>query len=148
MVQGFSFTVKDVCRALNGVSRSRVHTWTRLRPFSLMQTSERSARRFNVTDMLTLAALQKLEDVYGIKSSYIGRFSEGIHRYLAQPKSIGGGEHVFVRINDGAVRNLEVFSVNESGLILDIAEERERINVYLGITPPQRELVLVASVQG
>ena len=148
MVQAFSFTVKDVCCALDGVSRSRVHAWTRLRPFSLMQTSERSARRFNVTDMLTLAALQKLEDVYGIKSSHLGHFSEGIHRYLSQPNAIAGGEYVFVRMNDGVARNLESLSVYESGLILDIAEERERINIYLGIAPPQRELALVASVQG
>ena len=113
-----------------------------------MQTSERSARRFNVTDMLTLAALQKLEDVYGIKSSHLGHFSEGIHRYLSQPNAIAGGEYVFVRMNDGVARNLESLSVYESGLILDIAEERERINIYLGIAPPQRELALVASVQG
>ena len=148
MVQAFFFTVKDVCHALNGISRSRVHTWTRLRPFSQMQTFERSARRFNVTDVLTLATLQKLEDVYGIKSSHVGHFSEGIHRYLAQPKAVRSSELVFVRMNDGAVLSLEAVSVNEPGLILDIAEERERINVYLGITPPQRELALVASVQG
>lgn len=113
-----------------------------------MQIAERSARRFSVTDMLTLAALQKLEEVYGIKSSYLGRFSEGIHRYLSQPKAVAGSEYVFVRMNDGAVLSLEAVSVNEPGLILDMAEERERINVYLGITPPQRELALVASVQG
>ncbi len=148
MIQALSFTVKDVCCALDGISRSRVHTWTRLSPFSLMQIAERSARRFSVTDMLTLAALQKLEEVYGIKSSYLGRFSEGIHRYLSQPKAVAGGEYVFVRMNDGAVLSLEDVSVNEPGLILDMAEERERINVYLGITPPQRELALVASVQG
>lgn len=148
MIQALSFTVKDVCCALDGISRSRVHTWTRLSPFSLMQIAERSARRFSVTDMLTLAALQKLEEVYGIKSSYLGRFSEGIHRYLSQPKAVAGSEYVFVRMNDGAVLSLEAVSVNEPGLILDMAEERERINVYLGITPPQRELALVASVQG
>lgn len=113
-----------------------------------MQTFERSARRFNVTDLLTLAALQKLEDVYGIKSNHLGHFSEGLHRYLAQLKAVKSGELVFVRMNDGVVLSLEAVSVNEPGLILDIAEERERINVYLGITPPQRELALVASVQG
>ena len=55
---------------------------------------------------------------------------------------------LIVRMNDGVARNLESLSVYESGLILDIAEERERINIYLGIAPPQRELALVASVQG
>lgn len=148
VVNALTFTVKDVCHALGDVSRSRVHTWTRLPPFALMETSERSARRFDVTDMLTLAALQKLEDIYGIKSRHLGHFSEGIHRYLAQPRAISTGELIFVSLNDGTVWNLDAASVNEPGCILNIAEERERINVFLGIAPPQRQLALVASMQG
>ena len=148
MLHSLTFTIKDVCHALGDVSRSRVHTWTRLPPFALIETSERSARRFDVTDMLTLAALQKLEDVYGIKSRHLGHFSEGIHRYLAQPRAISTGELIFVSLNDGTLSNLEAASVNEPGYILNIAEERERINVFLGIAPPQRQLALVASMQG
>ena len=148
MVRAFSFTVKDVCHALGDVSRSRVHAWTQLPPFSQIETCERSARRFDVTDMLTFAALQKLEDVYGIKSRHLGHFSEGIHRYLAQQKAISTDEFIFVSLKDGLVRNLDTASVNEPGWVLDIAEERERINVFLGIAPPQRQLALVANMQG
>lgn len=148
VVHALTFTVKDVCHALGDVSRSRVHAWTRLPPFSLKATSERSARRFDVTDMLTLAALQKLEDVYGIKSRHLGHLSEGIHRYHAQPKVISAGELIFVALDGGVVRNLDAASVSEPGWILDIAEERERINIFLGIAPPQRQLAFVASVQG
>lgn len=144
MVHALTFTVKDVCHALGDISRSRVHAWTRLPPFALMETSERSARRFDVTDMLTLAALKKLEDVYGIKSRHLGHFSEGIHRYLAQPRAIGTGELIFVSLNDGTVWNLEAASVSEPGCILSIAEEREQIHAFLGIAPPQRQLALVA----
>ena len=148
MVHALSFTVKDICHALGDVSRSRVHAWTQLPPFSLIETSERSARRFDVTDMITLAALLTLEDVYGIKSRHLGHFSEGIHRYLAQPKSIDTNELVFVGLKDGGVRNLDAALISEPGLVLDIAEERDRINVFLGIASPQRQLSLVASVQG
>lgn len=148
MIHALTFTVKDVCHALGDVSRSRVHAWTRLPPFALMETSERSARRFDVTDILTLAALQKLEDIYGTKSRHLSHFSENIHRYLAQPKSVSTDELIFVSLNDGTVRHLDAASVSEPGWILDIAEERERINVFLGIAPPQRQLALVASMQG
>lgn len=113
-----------------------------------METSERSARRFDVTDILTLAALQKLEDIYGTKSRHLSHFSESIHRYLAHPKAVSTEELIFVSLNDGTVRNLDSASADEPGWILDIAEERERINVFLGITPPQRQLALVASMQG
>lgn len=148
MIPTFSFTVKDVCHALGDVSRSRVHAWTQLPPFSLTETSERSARRFDVTDILTLAALQKLEDVYGVKSRHLSHFSAGIHRYLTQPRAISTDELIFVSLSEGAVRSLDAASINEPGWIVDIAEERERINVFLGIAPPQRQLVLVTSVQG
>lgn len=148
MVHALTFTVKDVCHALGDISRSRVHAWTRLPPFALMETSERSARRFDVTDMLTLAALKKLEDIYGFKSRHLSSFSEGIHRYLAQPRAISTNELIFVSLNDGTVWNLEAASANEPGCILNIAEEREQIHAFLGIAPPQRQLALVASMQG
>lgn len=113
-----------------------------------METSERSARRFDVTDLLTLAALQKLEDVYGIKSRHLGHFSEGIHRYFVQPMAISTDELIFVSLNGRTVRNLDNACASEPGWILDIAEERERINVFLGVAPPQRQLALVASMLG
>lgn len=148
MAGTFSLTVKDVCQALGGVSRSRVHTWTQLPPFSLMETSERSARRFNVSDVLTLAALKKLEDVYGIKSRHLGHLSAGIHQYLAEPRSAGSDQLLFVRLEDGSTRSLDSAPVSEPGWILDIAEERERMNVFLGIAPPQRELALMVGMLG
>lgn len=113
-----------------------------------METSERSARRFAITDILTMAALQKLEDVYGIKSRHLGHFSEGMHRYLAQPKASSTDELIFVSLKGGTVRNLDAALVSEPGWILDIAEERERINVFLGIAPPQRQLTFEASIPG
>lgn len=148
VVRAFSFTIKDVCHALGNVSRSRVHTWTRLPPFALMETSERSARRFDVTDLLALAVLQQLEDVYGVKSRHLGRFSEGIHRYLAHPRAIHPNELIFVSLNGATVCSLSAASVSEPGWILDISEVRDRINVFLGIAPPQRQLALIAGMQG
>ncbi len=146
MAHAFSFTVKDICQALNGVCRSRVHAWTRLPPFSSVETSERSARRFDVADLLALAVLQKLEDVYGVKSRQLGHLSAGIRQYLTEPKTIGPDELIFIRLKDGMVRSLSSTPISEPGWVLDMAEERERINVFLGIAPPQRQLALVADM--
>lgn len=146
--RAFSLTVKDVCNALGGANRSRVHAWMKLPPFSSVETSERSARKFTVTDVLTLAALQKLEDVYGIKSRHLGHLSAGIHQYLSEPRAAGSEELVFVRLEDGVVRQLDAGPVSEPGWVLDIAEERERMNVFLGIAPPQRELALMVGMTG
>ncbi|WP_130929063.1 DNA-binding protein [Pseudomonas sp. Sample_20] len=146
MTGAISFTVKDICQALGGICRSRVHAWTRLPPFSLIETSERSARRFNVADLLTMATLQKLEDIYGIKSRELSKLSAGIHRYLIEPKVIGTDDLVFIRLKDGSVYSLPSTTISEPGLVLDLAEERERISVFLGVAPPQRQLALVGSM--
>lgn len=146
MAQSLSFTVKDVCSALGGLCRSRVHAWTQLVPFSQIETTERSARRFDIADLLAMAVLQTLEDRFCVKSRLLGRLSSGIHQYLSEPKAASIEEWVFIRLEDGDTRRVEVAPVGESGWVLDMAEERNRINVYLGIAPPQRELALVADV--
>lgn len=146
MGPSLSFTVKDVCNALGGVSRSRVHAWTQLPPFSYMETMERSARHFTMADLLTMAVLQILEDKFLIKSRLLGQLSAGIHQYLQEPKTVSVEEWVFVRLTDGDTTRVESVLVGDPGLILDVAEERKRINVYLGIAPPQRELALIADM--
>lgn len=146
MGPSLSFTVKDVCNALGGISRSRVHAWTQLPPFSYMETMERSARHFTMADLLTMAVLQILEDKFLIKSRLLGQLSAGIHQYLQEPKTVSVEEWVFVRLADGDTTRVESVLAGDPGLILDVAEERKRINVYLGIAPPQRELVLVADM--
>lgn len=146
MARSLSFTVKDVCSALGGLCRSRAHAWTQLPPFSLIETTERSARRFDIADLLAMAVLQTLEDRFCVKSRLLGRLSGGIHRYLSEPKAVSAEEWVFIRLEDGMTRRIDAAPICEPGWVLDMAEERNRINVYLGIAPPQRELPLVADV--
>ncbi|APC19537.1 hypothetical protein BLL42_27845 (plasmid) [Pseudomonas frederiksbergensis] len=146
MIKPLSFTAKDVCSALGGVCRSRVHAWVQLPPFSFMVTMERSARRFSKADLVVMAVLQTLEDQFGVKSRLLGQLSGGIHKYLAELKSVTAEEWIFIRRSDGATRLVHAHPISESGWVLDLAEERNRIDVYLGIVPPQRELPLIADM--
>jgi len=111
-----------------------------------METMERSARHFTMADLLTMAVLQILEDKFLIKSRLLGQLSAGIHRYLQEPKPASTEEWVFVRLADGDTTRVESVIIEDLGLVLDVAEERRRINVYLGIASPQRELALVADM--
>ncbi len=144
MINSITFTIKDVCLALGGVNRSRVHAWTKFAPFSLMGTSERSARRFSTTDLLTLAVIQTLDDTFGLRNSILSIFSPSISQYLIEPRAITSVELVFLRLRDGLV--LPQTLSDEPGYLLDIARERERINIFLGIAPPQRQLPLMKSI--
>lgn len=140
-----SFTIKDVCKALDGVSRSRVHSWTQLSPFSNIETTERSARRFSMADLLTMAVLKSLEDQFGLKNRLLGDFSNGIYQYLSLPRAIRGDEWIFISQVNGITQRIESLQINQPGWIMDMAEERNRINIFLGIDPPQRELALISN---
>lgn len=144
VVSGIALTIKDVCVALGGISRSRIHAWARLPPFSLTETFERSARRFSPADLLTLAALQTLEKQFGLRYRQLSFFSQGIHQYFIEPRTITPVEMVFIRLRDGRV--LPLSRANEAGYLLDMAWERERINTFLGISSPQGELPLMSSI--
>ena len=147
MVTYHSFTSKDVCAALGGISRSRVHSWAQLPPFSTMPTLERSARRFGKADLLTLAVLQTLEEQFAVKGRQLGQLSAGIHQYLLTPRKTRVEEWVFIRLYDGEARAALIQPISEPGWVIDMARERERIDIYLGIAPPQRELPLIANMR-
>lgn len=107
---------------------------------------ERSARRFTKSDLLTLAVLQTLEERFGAKATQLGQVSAGIHQYLLTPRQASAEEWAFVSLQNGGVRLLQAQPALEEGWVIDMARERERIDIYLGVAPPQRELPLIASV--
>ncbi|EIC22968.1 DNA-binding protein [Thiorhodovibrio frisius] len=141
-----AFTTKDVCAALKGVSRSRVHAWVQLPPFSGIPTQERSARRFNKADLLTFAALRALEDCFGARSAQLAQVSAGIHQYLSTPRQTSIEEWIFIPLDGGTARPSQPELVSGAGWVIDMARERERVDRYLGFAPPQRELPLMAGV--
>jgi len=141
-----AFTVKDVCAALDGVSRSRVHGWVQFPPFSAIPSQERSARRFSRADLLTFSVLCTLEDRFGARSTQLAQVSAGIHAYLSTPQPTGTDDWLFVPLTNGPARPVRGRAITEAGWVIDLAPERERIDGYLGILPPQRELPLMGSV--
>ncbi|WP_250460306.1 hypothetical protein [Microbulbifer litoralis] len=142
-----SFTAKDICAALGGISRSRLHVWAHLPPFSERPTRERSARRFTKADLLTFAVLQTLEDTFGAKGRDLGRASGAIHKYLSAPRQAPAEEMVFIPLKSGEAHWVQVQSITCQGWIVDMAKERERIDIFLGAEPSQKELHLIADIK-
>lgn len=141
-----SFTAKDVCAALGGISRSRLHTWAQLPPFSNIPTRERSARRYTKADLLTFAVLQTLEEAFGMKRGNMGSISAAVHHYVSAPRQAPLEEWVFIPWGEGPVRSVQE-NIASPGWVIDMARERERIDLYLGLTPPQQELPLITNVK-
>lgn len=141
-----SFTAKDVCAALD-ISRSRLHQWAQFPPFSERPTRERSARRFGRADMLTFAVLQTLENAFGIKSRDLAEVPARIYKYLTAPRQIPHEEWIFIPLKSGEARTTQEQAIASAGWIIDMTKERERIDVYLGVRPPQQELPLMTDVK-
>lgn len=139
-----SFTVKDVCAGLHGVSRSRIHGWVQLPPFSAIPSQERSARHFSRADLLTFAVLRTLEDQFGARGAQLARVSAGIHAYLSTPQPAGMDECLFVPLAEGLARSIPGQVIAEAGWVINLA--RERIDRYLGVLPPQQELPLMGDL--
>lgn len=142
-----SFTAKDVCAVLGGISRSRLHLWAQLPPFSERPTRERSARRFTKVDLLTFAVLQTLEDAFGAKSRDLTSVSATIHYYLNAPHPIPFDEWVFIPKDEGEAHMVQAKAIAGAGWVVDVAKERERIDVYLGVRPPQQEFPLMTDIK-
>jgi DNA-binding transcriptional MerR regulator len=145
-----SFTAKDVCTALGGISRSRLHTWAQLPPFCERPTRERSARRFTKADLLTFAVLQTLEDMLGMRRRDIRSISAAIHHYVRAPRQTRMEEWIFIpqdEDDEEIVLLIQGQNFASPGWVIDMARERERIDLYLGLTPSQRELPLITDVK-
>jgi len=141
-----SFTAKDVCAALD-ISRSRLHQWAQLPPFSERPTRERSARHFSKADLLMFAVLQTLEDAFGMKSRDMVDVPAKIYQYLNAPRQSPYEEWVFIPLNSGEARTVQEQAITSAGWIIDMTKERERIDIYLGVRPPQQELPLMTDVK-
>lgn len=143
-----SFTAKDVCEALGGISRSRLHTLAQLPPFCERPTRERSARRFTKADLLTFAVLQTLEDVLGMRRRDVRSVSAAVHHYVSAPRQARREEWIFIpHDNEGGLRLIQGQNFASPGWVIDMLRERERIDLYLGLEPSQRELLLITDVK-
>lgn len=141
------FTVKDVCAALGGISRSRVHAWVQLPPFSAIPCQERSARRYSRADLLTFALLHTMEEQFGARRAQLAQVATGIRDYLSAPHPMGGDDWLFIPLGDASVRPAHTKPLVEAGWVVHLARERERVDRYLGVLPPQRELPLMTDVR-
>lgn len=143
-----TYTSKDICGALGGISRSRLHKWSQLPPFVTRPTRERSARRFNKSDILTMAVIKFMEDNLGVERKFLPNVSKSIHDLLCKPNSSQYQEWLFVPlagksslVNDGNFKPT-------AGWVIDLTSIRLGIDTYFGISQPQQELALITSMGG
>ncbi|QQD18672.1 hypothetical protein I6N98_02010 [Spongiibacter nanhainus] len=99
--------------------------------------------------MLTFAVLQTLENDFGAKGGQLMAASAAINQYLLTPRQASVEEWVFVPLAKGGAQaaELQCIPVLGAGWIIDVAKERQRIDVYLGVIPPQQELPLISDAK-
>ena len=95
-----------------------------------------------------MAVLQSLEDVYGIRPSYLTQASPAIMRFLSQPREAYWGSVIYLDISTWKVQPVTPDLAFGPGLIIDIVQERNRVAEFLGLRHIQGELLLGPVVVG
>lgn len=134
-------TTKDICAAL-GVPKHRVRGWTRLPPFCDRPVHARSARRYDPLDLLLMAIVQSLEDVYGVRSSVLLRATPAIMRFLCRPRESHHDAIVYLDILKWEMQVMTPGLPIQAGFIIDVERERRRVAEFLGLRHVQGDLPL------
>lgn len=143
-----TYTIKDVSQLLGERKRSRVQQqWTKLPPFADRPTHERSARRFTRADLLTFVVFDVLEERFFVKVHSLGRISRGVHEFLQQPWSAHADGRVLLDLENGQVAPFSESDARQ-GFLVDLTPIRERVDVFLGLVPEQREIPLSVGASG
>ncbi len=136
-----TYTRKDVCTALC-VDDHRVRQWMNHAPFAERPATPRSPRRFDLQDLVLLALACDLEERYGLKGRVFGRVLPALDAYLRRPRSPKPDERIVLSVESWQVEDILPSSPLVAGFIIDVAKARERIGLFLGVVPIQRELAL------
>lgn len=81
-----------------------------------------------------------------MKRGGMGSVSEAIYHYVRAPRQAPLEEWVIIPVDEGAVHLVQEQHIDTPGWVVDMARERERIDLYLGLTPPQQELPLITGI--
>ena len=134
-------TRKDICAALE-VPEHRIRAWMGRKPFSTQSTAARKARAFDVTDLILLAIAQTLEDKYHIKGDGLDYILPALNNFLRRPQSSNQSSMLFINTQNWTVQTAIPDIIYETGILIDVLPDQERITRYLGLTPAQSELAL------
>ncbi|WP_228706062.1 MULTISPECIES: hypothetical protein [unclassified Marinobacter] len=77
----------------------------------------------------------------------MGSVPAAVHHYVRAPRQASMEEWVFIPRDEGVVRLVKEQGIASPGWVVDMAKERERIDLYLGLAPPQREFPLITDVK-
>jgi len=87
-----------------------------------------------------LALAYDMEERYGLKGRIFGRVLPALDAYLRRPRSTQSDECVVLEVETWRIAELQPGASLPAGFIIDVARARERIGLFLGLVPMQREL--------
>ena len=123
---------------VGGDGRAHLHRIDHLRRHGLA-VADRALNAIVVFDVL--------EERFFVKVHSLGRISRGVHEFLQQPWSAHADGRVLLDLENGQVAPFSESDARQ-GFLVDLTPIRERVDVFLGLVPEQREIPLSVGASG
>lgn len=143
MPSTITFTAKDICAALN-IPKHQLRNWTeKLYPFSNMETNERSARKYKLSDLQFLAVIDYLDVSFGVSVNRLKPISKELSELINKPATNNCSQNLlYICINNECCKWINVEYRCEEGIVIDVNNAYTKVNEYLGLSPKQVEMQL------
>lgn len=138
MAQTINLTAQDVCQVLQ-VERHALRRWLEGLPvYAEQPTRARSARRFDMADLIFLSAVLELETRYGLGLATIARFDADL---LETVRGQGLGlQFLFLDIETASCSQLDAGLPARPGIVLDLGPAYQRVASAFRVPTPFPEL--------
>lgn len=138
MSQAIQLTAQDVCQALH-IERHVLRRWLGgLQVFSQRPTRARSARRFDMADIVFLSAVLELETAYGLSLTTISRFDVSLHEALRGTSL--GARFLFLDLGERRCVPVDERTAPRPGITLDLEPVFRRVSAAFAVPTAFPEL--------
>lgn len=138
MSQSIRLTSQAICEVLR-IERHTLRRWLDGVPlFAEQPTRARSARRFDMADVLLLSAVHELEARYGLSLAVICRFAPALHEAL-QGRDFGR-QYLFLDLTDDQCFSPEDGAIARPGIMLDLRPVYQRVAAAFSVPTLSPEL--------
>ncbi|KUJ74383.1 hypothetical protein AVO42_02945 [Thiomicrospira sp. XS5] len=140
MSKKITFKSKDIREAL-AIKTSQFRTWVEnLPPHSNMVKHERSAVKYDFSDLIYFFVIKHITDTYGISTSSLSKVSQEIYSSLRSPQSIKHRTFLLVDFSNRSCKKLlQDKQIDAEGIVIDLQPIHEQLLKYLGVVPEQKQ---------
>ncbi|MCU7940859.1 MAG: hypothetical protein KZQ74_01405 [gamma proteobacterium symbiont of Bathyaustriella thionipta] len=142
MADHITLKTKDICEALE-VGRHQLRSWVdNLAPYSNRTKKERSACKYDSSDLLYFSVVKHMIEKFSLPLSFIAGFSEALYFCIREPQSLTSHPFIFITDQGESCTRITLDKVSQEGIVVDLQPAQLHIYQFLGLSTQQTQLQL------